>query len=138
MPRYDMRCPSCGWEGEIACSVSVMDQQQCDELVSHDGSAICGARLQALVSPVQAIGALWSKPIVVEQLGGKRFESTREYNRFLREKGFSEADKSDSTVRKTLDAARERGDVTARAQGFRDQDHRTQVKRAEKQGVKFR
>lgn len=47
--RYDMRCNTCGWAGEVRCRADDRHQQKCPADVDD---AVCGAPLEVLIGDI--------------------------------------------------------------------------------------
>ena len=123
MPLYDVRCSDeCGVQ-EIFASVNEKNVK-CPE---------CGSDAQRLVSPVAAIGAMFSKPIKFGQIG-KSFETNAEFRQYKKDNPDAVfVDKSSTYYRNFYDKVRNHCDNKARKQGFSDHEARGKFLKKRKQ-----
>jgi hypothetical protein len=118
-----MRCGQCGLELEKRCSIANRANQTCPECED--------SLLTPLISGARTIGITHSKPVVSEQLG-RTFETNSQLRAYEKQNGGEWVDKNDSYVVRMKDRARNACDVTARRLGYRDHDHRVQVRKKER------
>ena len=114
MPLYDVRCSvDCG-VSEIFAGVNQKDVK-CPQ---------CGQSAARIVSPVQTIGALFSKPLQFGQIG-KTFETNAEYREYKKQNPNALfVDKNSREWRDHYDTVRNRADKTSKKQGFNDREDR--------------
>lgn len=115
MPLYDVRCTSGCGKNEVYVALRDIEKIACPE---------CDAPAIRLVSPVLAIGALFSKPIEYSQIG-KRFETNAEFRQYKKDNPDAKFVTKDSTEwRSHYDKVRNHCDAKARKQGFSDHEAR--------------
>ena len=115
MPLYDVRCTDGCGKNEVFVVLQDIDKIFCPE---------CDAPAVRLVSPVRAIGALFSKPIEHGQIG-KRFETNAEFRQYKKDNPDAKFVQKDSKEwRNHYDAVRNHCDTKAKKQGFNDHEAR--------------
>lgn len=121
MPTYDYKC-SCGEiEPDYITGIGG-PHPECPE---------CGSVMSRCFGAPAVIGVMPSKPIVSKQLG-MTFETNAAYRSYLKSKGLTDCDKSDSTIQSMRDRARNAADATARKSGYRDHEDKVAKRKAAK------
>ena len=124
MPLYDVRCTSGCGKNEVYVPLQDMNDILCP---------MCDGPAMRLVSPVRAIGALFSKPIEFGQIG-KKFETNREFRQYKKENPDAKFVQKDSSPwRDHYDAVRNHCDSKAKKQGFSDHEARGKFLKKRKQ-----
>jgi putative FmdB family regulatory protein len=115
MPLYDVRCTSGCGKNEVYVPL-----RDADNIVCPD----CSGPAVRLVSPVLAIGALFSKPIEFGQIG-KKFETNEQLRNYKKENPDAKFVQKDSKEwRSHYDSVRNHCDKKAKKQGFSDHEAR--------------
>ena len=130
MPLYDFACTSCSRESPDVY-LSLREHE-----AYTDGSAPvlceCGGSMRTIISSVPTVGPTMTRPLTSRQLE-RDFTSPAEYRRYLRANPhIREHSGSSQTLRRHKDQARERAEVMAQKQGYRDWEHRQDELRTEK------
>lgn len=128
MPLYDVRCTAgCGRFEDIFVVLQEADSMECPK---------CSGSVVRLVSPVRAIGALFSKPIEHSQIG-KSFETNEEFRQYKRDHPEAKFVEKDSVEwRSHYDAVRNHCDATSKKQGFRDNEDRGKFLKKKRNALK--
>ncbi len=123
MPTYNGRCAQ---HGEFEDLMKISHYIEQDGLFCPE----CGEKAATIISAVPVIGAMPSKPIVIDQIGQTFTSEAEKRAYFAKRPDRTLVDPNDSAFINHKDLARERAEKKAKQMGFRDvEDRRTRKKR---------